>query len=190
MTLPDAANSAAGRDALLEELLLKEAVSDFFISEYDLLDRRELSTWLDLFAEDAVYTVPLQRNVKYGQWDRENGMGPLDTAWFADTKDTLLQRVEQLQTGVHWAEEPVSRSAHLVTNVRILGRSPEHGPAQTVSTRCRILVYRNRLEREVDFFVGIREDKLRRRDANWEIVERTVFLEQNVLLAKNLTLFF
>ena len=25
---------------------------------------------------------------------------------------------------------------------------------------------------------------------SWEIVERTVFLEQNVLLAKNLTLFF
>ena len=29
-----------------------------------------------------------------------------------------------------------------------------------------------------------------RRGASWEIVERTVFLEQNVLLAKNLTLFF
>jgi hypothetical protein len=39
-------------------------------------------------------------------------------------------------------------------------------------------------------FVGIREDKLRRRGEGWEIVERTVFLEQNVLLAKNLTLFF
>ena len=132
----------------------------------------------------------MQRNVKYDHLERENALGPLDTAWFADTKDTLSQRVEQIQTGVHWAEEPVSRSAHLVTNVRIVSRSPEHGPAQTVSTRCRILVYRNRLEREVDLFVGIREDRLRRRGATWEIVERTVFLEQNVLLAKNLTLFF
>jgi 3-phenylpropionate/cinnamic acid dioxygenase small subunit len=148
-----------------------------------------LSGWIELFAEDAVYTVPLQRNVKAGT-SGATMLGPLDTAWFADTKDTLSQRVEQIQTGVHWAEEPVSRSAHLVTNVRVLERSPEHGPAQSVSTRCRILVYRNRLEREVDLFVGVREDKLRRRGASWEIVERTVFLEQNVLLAKNLTLFF
>jgi 3-phenylpropionate/cinnamic acid dioxygenase small subunit len=177
-------------DEELERLLLKESICEFFAAEYDLLDRRELSAWLELFAEDAVYTVPLQRNVKFDQLHNETARGTLDTAWFADTKDTLLQRVEQLQTGVHWAEEPVSRSAHLVTNVRVLERSPEHGPAQTVSTRCRILVYRNRLEREVDIFVGIREDKLRRREANWEIVERTVFLEQNVLLAKNLTLFF
>lgn len=182
--------SNAARDELLEQLLLKESVSEFFAAEYDMLDRRELDEWLALFAEDAVYTVPLQRNVKHGSADHESLLGPLDTAWFADTKDTLLQRVEQIQTGVHWAEEPVSRSAHLVTNVRILERSPEHGPAQTVSTRCRILVYRNRLEREVDFFVGIREDTLRRRETSWEIVQRTVFLEQNVLLAKNLTLFF
>ena len=181
--------TATGQDQL-ERLLLKESVFEFFIAEYDLLDRRELSEWLALFADDAIYTVPLQRNVKYDHLERENTLGPLDTAWFADTKDTLLQRVEQIQTGVHWAEEPVSRSAHLVTNVRIVERSPEHGEAQTVSTRCRILVYRNRLEREVDLFVGIREDKLRRRAATWEIVERTVFLEQNVLLAKNLTLFF
>ena len=175
----------------LERLLLKESVSEFFAAEYDLLDRRELSDWLVLFADDAVYTVPLQRNVKFRPYGtRRARLALLDTAWFADTKDTLSQRVEQIQTGVHWAEEPVSRSAHLVTNVRIVDRSPENGEAQTVSTRCRILVYRNRLEREVDLFVGIREDKLRRRGATWEIVERTVFLEQNVLLAKNLTLFF
>jgi 3-phenylpropionate/cinnamic acid dioxygenase small subunit len=179
----------AGSEELLERLVLKESIEEFFIAEYDFLDRHDLSGWIELFAEDAVYTVPLQRNVKAGT-SGATMLGPLDTAWFADTKDTLSQRVEQIQTGVHWAEEPVSRSAHLVTNVRVLERSPEHGPAQSVSTRCRILVYRNRLEREVDLFVGVREDKLRRRGASWEIVERTVFLEQNVLLAKNLTLFF
>jgi 3-phenylpropionate/cinnamic acid dioxygenase small subunit len=184
------ATTATEREELLERLLLKESIEEFFATEYDLLDRRELSEWLTLFADDAVYTVPLQRNVKHGSGESESRLGALDTAWFADTKDTLLQRVEQIQTGVHWAEEPVSRSAHLVTNVRVVERSPESGPAQTVSTRCRILVYRNRLEREVDLFVGIREDTLRRRGAGWEIVERTVFLEQNVLLAKNLTLFF
>lgn len=182
--------TSATTDERMEQLLLRDSIGEFFAAEYDLLDRRELTAWLDLFAEDAVYTVPLQRNVKFDERQKENMLGELDTAWFADTKDTLLQRVEQIQTGVHWAEEPLSRSAHLVTNVRIVARTPAGGTAQTVSTRCRILVYRNRLEREVDLFVGIREDKLRRRGETWEIVERTVFLEQNVLLAKNLTLFF
>jgi 3-phenylpropionate/cinnamic acid dioxygenase small subunit len=178
------------RSAQIEYLLLKESISEFFIAEYDMLDRRELDRWIELFADDIAYTVPLQRNVKFGNWEHENGLGVLDTAWFADTKDTLMQRVEQLQTGVHWAEEPVSRSAHLVTNVRILEQSPKGGPVRTVKTRCRILVYRNRVEREVDLFVGIREDTLRWRGERWEIARRTVFLEQNVLLSKNLTLFF
>lgn len=177
-------------EELLEQLLLHASVEEFFSAEYDLLDRRDLGAWIALFADDVNYRVPLQRNMKFNQQGKENMLGDLDTAWFADTKDTLLARVEQLQTGVHWAEEPVSRSAHLVTNVRIVGRAPERGPAADVRTRCKILVYRNRLEREVDLFVGIREDTLRRRDTSWEIAERTVFLEQNVLLAKNLTLFF
>jgi 3-phenylpropionate/cinnamic acid dioxygenase small subunit len=170
---------------LLQQLLLKESITEFFAAEYDLLDRHELTAWLELFADDTTYTVPLQRNVKAGSGQRESTLGPLDAVWFADTKETLTARVDQIQTGVHWAEEPVSRSAHLVTNVRILDAAPGR-----VRTRCRILVYRNRQEREVDLFVGIREDTLRPRASSWEIVERVVFLEQSVLLAKNLTLFF
>jgi hypothetical protein len=38
--------------------------------------------------------------------------------------------------------------------------------------------------------VGRREDALRRVDGEWRIAQRQVFLDQNVLLAKNLTFFF
>lgn len=177
-------------DALLERLALKESITDFFEAEYDLLDRRDFPAWLELFAADAVYTVPLQRNVKAGGAGRATLLEPLDTAWIDDTKETLAQRIAQIQTGIHWAEEPASRTAHLIANVRVLERLPAQGEAQTVSTRARILVYRNRLERDVDLFVGLREDTLRRWGESWEIVRRTVFLEQNVLLAKSLALFF
>ena len=41
-----------------------------------------------------------------------------------------------------------------------------------------------------DFFVGKREDLLRRDGDAFKIASRRIFLDQNVLLAKNLTLFF
>lgn len=182
--------SMSSSDALLRQLLLKESVVDFYNREADLLDRRELTAWLDLFTEDTSYVVPLQRNVKYGDWEREVGMGPLDVAWIADTKETLSQRVEQIQTGVHWAEEPLSRALHLVANVRVLSHSGGGSAPEEVSTRARVLVYRNRVERETDFFVCMREDTLRRTGDDWQIAKRVTFIEQNVLLSKNLTLFF
>ena len=52
------------------------------------------------------------------------------------------------------------------------------------------LVYRNRGEREQDFFVGSREDTVRKTDGQWKIAYRKVVLDQNVLLAKNVSIFF
>jgi len=56
--------------------------------------------------------------------------------------------------------------------------------------RCRFLVYRNRVETETDFLIGKREDTLRKSNGGWKIAERKITLDQNVLLAKNLTFFF
>jgi 3-phenylpropionate/cinnamic acid dioxygenase small subunit len=49
---------------------------------------------------------------------------------------------------------------------------------------------RNRVETETDFFVGKREDILRKVDGRWKIARREILLDQNVLLAKNLAVFF
>jgi 3-phenylpropionate/cinnamic acid dioxygenase small subunit len=63
---------------------------------------------------------------------------------------------------------------------------PDH-----VRVKSRFLVYRNRLQDETDFFVGKREDILRRDpDTGWKVARRTIILDQNVLLAKNVTVFF
>ncbi len=55
--------------------------------------------------------------------------------------------------------------------------------------KSRFLVYRNRVETETDLLVGKREDLLRRVDGGWRIARRKIILDQNVLLAKNLTFF-
>jgi 3-phenylpropionate/cinnamic acid dioxygenase small subunit len=54
----------------------------------------------------------------------------------------------------------------------------------------RFVVYRNRTETEWDLFIGKRKDTLRRVGAHFQIARREIYLDQNVLLAKNLTIFF
>jgi 3-phenylpropionate/cinnamic acid dioxygenase small subunit len=52
------------------------------------------------------------------------------------------------------------------------------------------LVYRTRGETEQDFFVGRREDTLRNVVGAWKIARRKIVLDQNVLLPKNVSIFF
>lgn len=171
-------------------LLLKQDVEAFLYHEANLLDDRQYEEWLDLLTDDVRYWVPMRRNVKFGELEREFTREGQDINWFDEGKTTLTQRVRQILTGVHWAEEPLSRLSHLVTNVEITEATPSAADAAEVSLRCRFIIYRNRVATETDILVGRREDRLRRVDGQWRIAQRQVFLDQNVLLAKNLTFFF
>ena len=174
----------------LAMLLLKQDIEAFLYHEANLLDDRRYEDWLALLADDVRYWVPMRRNVKFGELEREFTREGQDINWFDEGKQTLTQRVNQILTGVHWAEEPLSRISHLVTNVEILEASPTATDAAEVSLRCRFIIYRNRVETETDILVGRREDTLRRIDGEWRIAQRKVLLDQSVLLAKNLTFFF
>ena len=174
----------------LAMLLLKQDVEAFLFHEANLLDDRRYEEWLDLLTDDVRYWVPMRRNVKFGELEREFTREGHDINWFDEGKTTLTQRVNQILTGVHWAEEPLSRISHLVTNVEIIEATPTAAEPEEVSLRCRFIIYRNRVETETDILVGRREDTLRRVDGGWQIAKRRVLLDQNVLLAKNLTFFF
>jgi 3-phenylpropionate/cinnamic acid dioxygenase small subunit len=170
---------------------LREEIEDFLYLEADLLDQRRFNEWLDLLAEDLVYFMPMRRNVKFGQHAaRENTRQGEGISWFDEDKWTLGKRVEQILTGVHYAEEPLSRVTHMVSNVRLLDVRPSLDEAQQVTAGSRFLVYQNRVEYETFTFVGRRTDELRRAGTSWQIARREIILEQNVLQAKNLSIFF
>ena len=169
----------------LTRLLLKQEVEEFLFHEAELLDERRYEEWLDLFTEDAHYFMPMRQNVPADEMEREFTREGTDVNWFDEGKDTLTRRVKQIRTGVHWAEQPPSRICHMVSNVQVLAASPSE-----VSVKSRFLVYRNRVETETDFLVGKREDVLRRVNGGFKIARRKIVLDQNVLLAKNLTVFF
>jgi len=171
-------------------LLLTQEIAEFLYVEAELLDERHYDDWLALLTDDIRYWMPMRRNVKYGDTTREFTREHEDISWFDEGKETLTRRVRQIQTGIHWAEEPQSRIAHLVSNVQLLEATPSVNAPQEVTTKCRFLVYRNRVETETDFLVGKREDTLRRAGEGWQIARRKIILDQNVLLTKNLTFFF
>jgi 3-phenylpropionate/cinnamic acid dioxygenase small subunit len=170
-------------------LLLQREIEDFLYREAELLDGHRYEEWLDLFTEDVHYWMPMRRNVPHDEPQREYTREGLDVNWFDEGKDTLTRRVRQILTGIHWAEEPPSRICHMISNVQIMRTSPDGAPAE-IAVKCRFLIYRNRVETETDFLVGKREDVLRRVDGGWKIARRMIVLDQNVLLAKNLTFFF
>jgi 3-phenylpropionate/cinnamic acid dioxygenase small subunit len=97
----------------------------------------------------------------------------------------LAKRVQQIQGGDHWAEEPRSRTTHLVANVRI---DKTEGPDITVKSRFMACAYR--LDHDFDLFIGKRVDVLRREHGKLKVLRRTVYLDQSVLLSRNLTTFF
>jgi 3-phenylpropionate/cinnamic acid dioxygenase small subunit len=174
----------------LARLVVKQEVEDFLYREAELLDERRYQEWLDLFTEDARYWMPMRRNVPAGASDREFTREGTDVNWFDEGKETLTRRVQQILTGVHWAEEPPSRICHMISNVQVLRASPAGSAPTEVAAKSRFLVYRNRVETDTDVLVGKREDLLRRVNGDWRIARRKVILDQSVLLAKNLTMFF
>jgi len=174
----------------IAQLLLRQQIEEFLYHEAELLDERRYEEWLELLAPDVRYWMPMRRNVKFGELEREFTREGQDINWFDEGKETLTRRVQQILTGVHWAEEPLSRLCHMVSNIQLLHVEPSVAEPVEVTVKCRFLVYRNRVETETDLLVGKREDVLRRVQGQWKVGQRKIVLDQNVLLAKNLTFFF
>ncbi len=175
----------------LDYYRLREEIEEFLYEEAALLDERRFTEWLALLTEDLTYFMPLRRNVKFGeQAARENTREGKDISWFDEDKWTLSKRVEQIMTGIHWAEEPFSRVCRLITNVQLADATPSLEAPESVTVRSRFLVYQNRVDYETYTFVGKRNDVLRRAGDSWKIAKREIILEQSVLNAKNLTVIF
>lgn len=116
-----------------------------------------------------------------GELSKEGELAILD-----ETKESLTRRIARLNTGMAWAEDPPSRTRHFVANVEVY-------PGDTQSelkVYSNFIMYRTRAETDQDFYVGCREDVLRNVGGVWKIAYRKIVLDQNVLLAKNVSNFF
>lgn len=167
---------------------LQIAIERFLYHEAALLDRREYRDWLALFAEDIRYRMPVQEN----HYNKAVGGEPIEhggATFFDEDFTTLEQRVKRLETGKAWAELPPSRTRRLVSNVVL---TPAADVPEEWDVESNFLLYRSRLERQVDVFAGHRVDRLRPDPSGsaWKIADRMILLDQTTLLANNLSIFF
>jgi 3-phenylpropionate/cinnamic acid dioxygenase small subunit len=166
---------------------LQHEIEQFLFVEANLLDTRQFEEWCTLLAGDLRYFMPLRSNLDTASRDGEFS-GDNESAYFDDTKEYMQMRVRRLLTERAWAEEPPSRTRHMISNVRISPLDGERG----LEVRSVFFVYRSRLERQVDEYVGERVDVLRKADNpyGWELAKRTIYLDQATLLSANLSIFF
>jgi 3-phenylpropionate/cinnamic acid dioxygenase small subunit len=164
--------------------LLRE-VEQFLYHEARLLDERRFRDWLELFTEDVNYWMPTRSNRRANDIGNEIA-GPDQLAYFNDDLNMLRARVDRFDSGMAWAEDPPSRTQHLITNVQA-EESATPGEYEVTSL---FLLYRGRLEHEIDTFVGARYDTLRRVEGELRIARRKIVLAQNVVMSKNMSMFF
>lgn len=197
--MSEVANETVAATAAPESKIVRDAryyevrreVEEFLYDEAELLDTRRFKEWIDTLADDLVYYMPMMFNVKYGEHEkREKTRLEMDMSWFNEGKWTLTKRAEQILTGVHWAEEPLSRLCRSVSNVQVTSIATNADGAEELAVRSRLLMYQNRCEYEEYYFTARRYDVLRRSGDSFKLVRREIHLPQNVLLAKNLTMFF
>lgn len=180
-----AAGSTADRDTHFE-------VEQLYYLEAELLDDGRYVDWLEMLAEDLDYWMPTRTN----RLRRQQALSIAkrgEAAFYDETKESLAWRIRRFDSGMAWAEDPPSRTRHLVTNVRVRHADPavqEGFTERDLVARSNFLVYRNRLEREENVFAGQRTDVLRRTDTGLQVARREILLDQNILLSKNISTFF
>ena len=180
MTIDNDTRSAESLAAMVTHY----GVARFLYDEAALLDSSQFDKWLALFADDVHYFMPLRRTRTRRELGQEFTK-PGEMAWFDDNKTVLAGRVTKLATGTAWAEDPPSRTRHLITNVRVVSDD-----GNEVGVESNFMLYRTRLKSEENTWIGSRQDVLRRVDGGYLIAKRTILLEQTILLTPNLSNFF
>ena len=183
-------------DTMPDDRLIRE-VEQFLYREARLLDDRHFHEWLELFTDDVRYYMAGRSNrypkssmaiaiLDPARYVESDVTGDDELAILDEDKTSLAARVARLDTGMAWAEDPPSRTRHMVSNVEV---EAGDGDAE-IRVYSNFLVYRSRAETEEDFYVGARQDVLRRVDGIWKIARRRLVLDQAVLSAKNVSVFF
>ena len=157
----------------------------FLFDEAEALDQRRYRDWLGMLAQDIDYKVPA-RQTRYNVTLEEefSHRGALGIYYMDETMETLEARVAKLETNTAWAEVPPSRTRRLITNIRVKGKEREE-----LEVHSYFHIYKSRLERTEDLYIGERRDLLRRCGDSFLLARRLVLLDQTVLLVKNISIF-
>lgn len=166
------------RPAASDDIYL--SVQRFLSRETDLLDSRAYRDWFSLWTEDLDYRVTAQIN-------QDAAAGACDYAIIEDDAAGLKARIEQIATPkLTHAENPPSLARRFFSGLQVeQGDCPDEYMASA-----NVMVYRTRPELpQGGFYVGTRNDVLRRVNGEWRLARRSVRLDQVVLYGGVSTIF-
>jgi ethylbenzene dioxygenase beta subunit len=172
--------TGAGATAVSPELYL-DALR-FLYHEADLLDRGRFDEWLGLLDEAIEYEMPLTLTRERAEQARVHASA---MQYLSENIESLRMRVARLNTEYAWAEDPPSRTRHVVGNVQV-----EAADGTELAVRSAFCVFVNRADRpDYRLFVGSRDDVLGRRDAGLALRKRTIYLDQAALGPQSISVF-
>ncbi len=168
--------------AVGDALLLK--IERFLRKEARLLDLELYREWFGLLSEDLFYWMPLRENRQ--RRDKRREIDPANMAYFDERKSDIDMRLQRLESGKAWIEDPAGRHVYAITNVEAF-ETATAGEYEVLSV---FTLYRNRSNHDESTIMGRRRDVLRVAGDDFVIARRLVLLQQSVLLSKNLSVFF
>lgn len=159
-------------------------VSQFLYREARLLDDERYEEWLGLMTDDVHYWMP-GIQARYRK-DKSPRLDPARMAFFDDDLLNMRRRVTRFLHATAWAEDPPTRSCHVISNVEVeLTDLDNEYIAHSTFVNCR-----GRNDAEEYWMSGRRQDRLRRlEDGTLRLAARQIVTTQAVLLSKNLNVF-
>ncbi len=162
------------------------AITQFLFDEAEALDEWRLRDWLGMLTEDVIYQVPIRVHKEVTDDNRVTGVMP-NSFHLDESRTSLEMRVERVETGFAWAEEPPTRTRHLVGNIRVR----EGDAADSVAVRSNVLLYHTRWDRpEYTVLSAERHDVLRHDGQRWLLARRVAVPDNTVIPTLNMSFFF
>lgn len=160
------------------------ALTQTLYREARLLDEERYADWLDLLADDVHYRMPL--TARRFRADRGAALAEGPGYVFDDDKARLALRVQRLESGLVWAEDPRNAVRRLVGNVEIY-RAQTDGEAHVHSV---IEIHRSRIDAQQRRLTAARADRWRLEECGWRLVQRLIRFDHPVVIDSNLNVFF
>lgn len=156
-------------------------ILQFYYKEALLQDNRRYKEWLELLDEKITYRMA-------SRFTKEKGSGSAvleENGYFDADMRTLELRVKREETGYAWAENPPTRTRHLVSNVVIEdSKSGRH----TISN-C-VVLYLNRGDNPAyEVLTYERRDVLKSTNKSLRLVSRLIIPDQTVLNLQGISFF-
>jgi len=139
-----------------EQSRLGQAEAEAFLyHQAECIDTRDFASWIDCFTPDGTYWIPAKL---------EHADPRAQPSFLYDDVPTMVARCERLLDHGTGGQQPITRSSHIVSNVRIVDTSKE-GEA-VVRSRFHVTQFRRDV---LKFYVGSYTHHFVATDDGWKI---------------------